>query len=367
MKMTNQGKRNLYLHTNGFYYIRFVSKGQVVTRSLKTKDFNTAIGVYNLFLQKTFEMSLFGQAPVKIRNTSRIRIDRVLREWLESAVISGYSKSSMEKKELIKRGFKDIKIKFCDEIGQQTIDSFYQQWTERGLSEGSQKSIEKQLRAFLNYLIKKGFYSEESKKKIVWKKLCEAERGPQAIITEEEYQTILNACQEDKWKMYLKTLWETSLRPKEALLLKRENIHFDERAIWIFQSKTKKWKSFVLREEFRDELLKYCENNNINNFLFNQDGFRYKDGIDDYMECHGFEKIRNKLGLRKEVCLYSFRISHATKALKETGNIEYVRNQLGHTNLRNTQKYTKFIVDDRLELLDNAEKKQKRFDRRSLK
>jgi integrase/recombinase XerD len=338
------GLRNLYV-ANGWFYFFYKLNGQSKTIALGTQDYETAKILMIEPMKQRLYYKMNGITPPKSKNTKRVRIHTAALEWYNMTT-ADTSKSDKAQKRHIIVELKAITSKFCDEIDQKFVDSLYANMASRGLQEGSQKFIISKLKAFLNFCIRYGYYTVEAKNKLVFKRQKDSERTAEAVISPAEFERILKASPES-WRMYLKVLWNTGCRVNEAWGIERKGINPEKRTIAIYQTKVRGTKYVVLTQEFMNELQQYMKTHDANNPLL----FPKRDY---FIQNHGFKKLISKLGLRKEICLASIRTSYATNACAETGNLMFVKEQLGHASLKNTQRYMKFDTDKKIKILDKS-------------
>ncbi len=148
------------------------------------------------------------------------------------------------------------------------------------------------------------------------------------VISENDYNLLLDNSNDDDFKLYLMTLWNTGCRPNEIPQLKKSDIDFDKGIAKIFQSKTKKYKIAYLTDEllqlFKDKSSKYL-------FIGHNKCSTYY--------AHKLKRLRNELGLNKEYCLYAFRHTFGTRMLNKTKDIHLVSKLLGHSDISITAKH----------------------------
>lgn len=58
-----------------------------------------------------------------------------------------------------------------------------------------------------------------------------------------------------------------------------------------------------------------------------------------------FKKATETAGLRRDISIHSARHTYATFLLQDTGNLQYVKQQLGHTNIAMTSHYARILPE----------------------
>lgn len=122
---------------------------------------------------------------------------------------------------------------------------------------------------------------------------------------------------------------ETGCRPNEIIGLSKRDIDFEKGIAKIYQSKTKRGKIVY----FTDGLLK-----EFRNAPSDEPFFIGQDKNKDYYT-HKFRKLKEKLDLNPDYCLYTFRHSFGTRMLDKTKDIHLVSKLLGHTDISITAKH----------------------------
>jgi integrase len=136
---------------------------------------------------------------------------------------------------------------------------------------------------------------------------------------------------------------DTGMRPSEVFEMRLENQHWAERRIWIPSGKTAKARRFVGMTERMHELLSsWCRGEEGPGWVFPS---RSKTG--HLMSIAGsFQGARERAGLDARIVPYSARHTYATYAVRATGNLFAVRDQMGHVDIKSMAPYQHQQTDE---------------------
>lgn len=136
---------------------------------------------------------------------------------------------------------------------------------------------------------------------------------------------------------------DTGMRPSEVFEMRLENLRWAERRIWIPSGKTAKARRFVGMTERMQELLSsWCRGTEEPGWLFPS---RSKTG--HLMSISGsFQGARERAGLYARIVPYSARHTYATYAVRATGNLFAVRDQMGHVDIKSMAPYQHQQTDE---------------------
>lgn len=128
----------------------------------------------------------------------------------------------------------------------------------------------------------------------------------------------------------------TLLRKSEVVNIKRKDVDLEERRINIF-GKGKKNRTVYIHKSLVDELKKYVEGKNEEEYIFN-----IKAHYIDYI----FKKINNELNYKKKVTPHTTRRAGG-RYLRDNGyRIEHISNMMGHSNINTTIQYLNYEMDE---------------------
>ena len=132
-------------------------------------------------------------------------------------------------------------------------------------------------------------------------------------------------------------LLETGLRISELLSLRVNDFYFSTGTIHVRITKTNEERYVFYSKKTSQLLSKYVVASKISNELF----IDFVTG--EVLSVFGVESIcqrlAHKLGINQSISPHKWRHTFATHFIRKSGNLEVLRQILGHTNLATTQKY----------------------------
>lgn len=159
------------------------------------------------------------------------------------------------------------------------------------------------------------------------------------LLNEEELARLFNALSNKKHKAMLFTAYSAGLRVSEIVNLKLEHIDSGRMQIFISKSKGKKDRyvnlSPVLLDILRDYVKTYVPR--PRNFLFESE--QTKTAYPTRTVQQIFSNAKIKARIRKKVGIHSLRHSFATHLLDKGTDIKYIKDLLGHFNIKTTERY----------------------------
>lgn len=354
------GFSNLYQHNNGYYYLRMQIHRTIKQMSLKVKCLETAKMLYAEYLRHYMLLKMGGGQYTpngeNVKKTKRMKMETALSEWIKAGDVKGNSESTKAGKEKAREFFLKTTARYIDEFSQEHMDQIYNHFNQINAAQNSQRTYQIHIKSFLNFCIKKGYYSIETKSKIEFRVMRIKKKDEKAVIKPGDYQELLKSFEYDKvWQMFIKMMWETGMRPSsEALGLKRSCIDFENNTIRVYQPKVKLDKVVGVDPLFIKELKKYCEKEapQPDSYLFKGKKHKGRQG-DNYIK-NNFRKIADRLGLSEAYTSYGFRHAFANRLYDLTQSKELVSRQLGHTSMANTDLYMHTRSTDDAKLIAEA-------------
>jgi integrase/recombinase XerD len=175
-------------------------------------------------------------------------------------------------------------------------------------------------------------------------------KGSFPVLSKKEIDHILNNIKATtpfliKGRAIIELMYSSGLRPKEVCNLQLTDIDYNEGILFIEQSKGKKdrivpvgKKALYWIEKYIKEVRSQYLRQHLNNYVFigKNTGRQFSCYIVRYM----IQRTLLLCGL-KPIKPYSIRGTAATQLLLNGMPVEYIRNLLGHTELRTTQIYLK--------------------------
>ncbi len=353
---------SLTKHENGYYYVREQVEQKKIHFSLKTKDKKIAGILYQSYLFNRYQTQIQSISALQTKPLNNFpdlemmiqKIEDLLHEksfkdetdnkktnspikqtflkYLELSEMKRHSKSTIN----IKKKTLDLMIQnnishFYD-FNQEKLNLFFGYLKEE-YKDNSIRKIIAEMKAFLNYAIKKSLFPRESYEQLEFPSIKTVCRD--TIISELDYEKMIQILEEKEEKdfsEYLQFLWYTGCRPGEALEIKVSDINIEDRSIVVFQNKTQSRKLVIIPRDKVPDVHKISNQS--------EDGFLFKghsQGKEYYSK--KFAKFKRRYGFNLEYNLYTFRHSFGTKLLNKTGDLELVSKALGHMDVNITAKH----------------------------
>lgn len=159
------------------------------------------------------------------------------------------------------------------------------------------------------------------------------------ILNEAELGRLFKALSNLKHKAMLFTVYSAGLRVSELAALKIKDIDSGRMQIFIERAKGKKDRyvnlSPVLLDILRAYLLKYKPRPAV--FLFESEQTRAAYPLRTVQKI--FEDAKKKAGIDKKLGIHSLRHSFATHLLEKGTDIRYIKDLLGHFDIKTTERY----------------------------
>ncbi len=159
------------------------------------------------------------------------------------------------------------------------------------------------------------------------------------LLNENELARLFNALKNKKHKAMLFTIYSAGLRVSELVNLKIADIDSKRMQIFIERAKGKKDRMVNLSPVLLDILRSYlrgCEPR-PKIYLFESEQTRTAYPTRTVQQI--FSNAKAKAGIRKEVGIHSLRHSFATHLLDKGTDIRYIKELLGHFNIKTTERY----------------------------
>jgi site-specific recombinase XerD len=142
-----------------------------------------------------------------------------------------------------------------------------------------------------------------------------------------EVKALLKACEDDRDRLMMKTLFTTGIRVKELASIKKSDIKIEEGAYWLhFTAKGNKKRRIKLQSGIARELLNYSS---------------YKPTIFGIGQ-RQIERIISGLAqqtLSRTITPHCFRHGFATELMKQGVSFQKIQKELGHESISTTLKY----------------------------
>jgi integrase/recombinase XerD len=159
------------------------------------------------------------------------------------------------------------------------------------------------------------------------------------VLNEDELGKLFRALVNKKHKAMLFTIYSAGLRVSELVKLKMKDIDSGRMLVHIEQAKGKKDRyvglSPVLLDMLRNYLKTYKPGPKVFLFESEQTFAAYPTRTVQKI----FTDAKNKAGINKEVGVHALRHSFATHLLEKGTDVHYIKELLGHFDIRTTERY----------------------------
>ena len=159
------------------------------------------------------------------------------------------------------------------------------------------------------------------------------------VLGENELGKLFNALANVKHKAILFTAYSAGLRVSEVAALKIKDVDSDRMQILVARAKGKKDRyvtlSLVLLDILRSYIKKYKPKPAVYLFESEQTGTAYPTRTIQRI----FQLAKEKAGIKKEVGIHALRHSFATHLLEKGTDIKYIKDILGHFDIKTTERY----------------------------
>jgi len=159
------------------------------------------------------------------------------------------------------------------------------------------------------------------------------------LLNEIEISKLFNALANKKHKAMLFTAYSAGLRVSEVVNLKIADIDSQRMQIFIERAKGKKDRYVNLSPLLLDILRKYLLEYQPRPLKYLFESEQTNGAYPTRTVQQIFYNAKNKAGIKKEVGIHSLRHSFATHLLDKGTDIKYIKELLGHFNIKTTERY----------------------------
>ena len=157
------------------------------------------------------------------------------------------------------------------------------------------------------------------------------------VFSEEEVQRLIGAVRNLKHRTILMLIYSGGLRIGESIRLRKADVSFDRKTIFIKAGKGKNDRYTVLSDKMTAQLKGYLESYQPAYWLFEgQDGGQYSASSIQKV----FRRAVKKAGINPYTTVHTLRHSFATHLLERGMDLRYIQELLGHSSSETTQIYT---------------------------
>jgi len=174
-------------------------------------------------------------------------------------------------------------------------------------------------------------------KKKYWINRPRKEKRLPGVLSVEEVMEILWSIDNIKHKCIVGLLYSAGLRMGELLNLRRQDLDFDRKQLFIKGGKGNKDRTSVLSDLIAQQLVNYLAIARPKYWLFESPGqAQYsKTSVGNIIK-----RACKKAGVEKKVTAHTFRHSFATHLLEQGTDLRYIQTLLGHNSSKTTEIYT---------------------------
>jgi integrase/recombinase XerD len=253
-------------------------------------------------------------------------------EYLEKLIRKRYSQNTIKTYVTYMRSFlEEFRDRELDTITTQEINDYILKLIRtKGISPSQQNQRINAIKFYYEKVVgldKQLYYLERPKKS----------RELPKVLSEQEVLAILNSIQNLKHKSIIATIYSAGLRRSELINLRKQDIHFDRKLIFIKGAKGKKDRTSVLADSLSVSLKSYLQEFKPNYWLF--------EGVNrNQYSATSIAKVLQRgaknAGVEKKVTPHMLRHSFATHLLEHGVDIRYIQTILGHSSSKTTEIYT---------------------------
>jgi integrase/recombinase XerD len=330
-------------HTNACWYIPLSREFYNNLNNALKKDAVIDSSELKKYLEKRKQATAtFTSTPVKATTSQSLttvwKLSKenltALEKFIEQLKLKAYSASTIKtyRNEFLQL-LRLLKKKCVNELTTDDLKRYMVYAMEKeGISENTAHSRLNALKFYFEQVLKREKFFWEiprPKKPLILPKL----------LNEEELRKLFNSLANKKHKAMLFTAYSAGLRVSEIVNLKIQDIDSKRMQILIEKAKGKKDRYVNLSPVLLDILRKYIATyrSRPKFFLFEseQTGRAYPARTVQQI----FANAKNKAGIRKQIGIHSLRHSFATHLLDKGTDIRYIKELLGHFDIKTTERY----------------------------
>lgn len=159
------------------------------------------------------------------------------------------------------------------------------------------------------------------------------------VLGENELERLFRSVKNLKHKTILLTAFSCGLRVSEVVRLKVSDIDSDRMQVFIERSKGKKDRYVTLSPVLLVVLRKYVQSQNPRPAHYLFEGQKKGDPYSTRSAQTIFNRAVKAAGIRKEVTFHVLRHSFATHLLEKGVDTKYIKELLGHFDIKTTERY----------------------------
>ena len=157
------------------------------------------------------------------------------------------------------------------------------------------------------------------------------------VLSKAEILQLFDVLHNEKHRLLLELAYSAGLRVGELVKLKVSDVDFERKTVFIRAGKGRKDRYTLLSRKISPMLFDFCRNLRGDAWLFA--GNPPSKHLSERSAQHIFEQALQKAGIDKPASIHSLRHSFATHLLESGTDISYIKELLGHSSLRTTERY----------------------------
>jgi site-specific recombinase XerD len=159
-----------------------------------------------------------------------------------------------------------------------------------------------------------------------------------AVLAKTEIKKMLESLGNAKHRLLIMLVYSAGLRVSEVVKLRREDIDFERKALFIRSAKGRKDRYVMLSDVAARALREYLKQAIHSAWLF--PGQPAGNHLSARSAQKVFDQTLSKAGINKDISIHGLRHSFATHLLEGGTDVRYIQKLLGHTSIRTTERYT---------------------------
>jgi integrase/recombinase XerD len=159
------------------------------------------------------------------------------------------------------------------------------------------------------------------------------------VLGEAELTRLFKSLENKKHKAILFTAYSAGLRVSEVVRLQLKHIDSDRMQLFIEKSKGKKDRLVMLSPVLLDILRNYIKTEHPRPVKYLFEGLETGQPYTSRSAQRVFQMAKEKAGITKEVGFHSLRHSFATHLLEKGTDVKYIKELLGHFDIKTTERY----------------------------
>jgi len=284
-----------------------------------------------------------------------IPLSRAIEDYISYIKIIGYSKETIcgYKKQL--EYFRRYLISFYnyppyfEEVTLSDIEGYLIYRKEKGDAACSRARMIYILRAFYNYMCKKGLCETNIAARLDTIKFNHKERD---YLTESEINELIYSIDHPIIRVALQSIYYTGMRVSECTNLKYGDVDFDNNLIHITNGKGSKSRNIPMSNKLKGLLEEYKYTYRV--YIKSEYFFATKK-TGKISSCYINRKINeavSKLGWNKKVSAHTLRHCFASTLIKNNVNVVNVQKLLGHASIKTTSIYVHCNLEELYETVN---------------